>query len=216
MFEDNLRAQIDVYLLGGNMATNPGHITQLLTDLKAGRRDAEAELIELVYEPLRKLASSHMRRERPDNSLQATALVHEVYLRLIQPGGMDLQSRTHFIAVASKVMRRILVDYARSNRAKKRWGMNQRVELEESAVIDRGRSEDVLAVDECLQRLAAFDQRQSEIVEMKFFGGLSEQEIADVFGISERTVRREWRIARAWLRAELARAGTSDSTSTPA
>jgi RNA polymerase sigma factor (TIGR02999 family) len=185
------------------MTAVTGEITKLLTQLNAVSRDAGAELIERVYEPLRKLAMNQVRRERLDNSLQPTALVHEVYMRLVQPGALDVQGRTHFMAVASKVMRRILVDHARSCRAKKRWGEIQRVDLEEGAAVDPGRSEELLAVDQCLQRLAAIDPRQAEIVEMKFFGGLSEQDIAIVFGISERTVRREWRMARAWLKAEL-------------
>jgi RNA polymerase sigma factor (TIGR02999 family) len=186
------------------MPSQSGDITQLLVAVKSGQREAEAELVERLYEPLRKLAISQMRRERVDNSLQATALVHEVYLRLVQPGGLAVQGRTHFMAIAAKVMRRILVDHARTRRAKKRWGAKNRVDLEESAVVAPGSAETVLAVHECLQRLAAVDPRQSRIVEMKFFGGLSERDIAEVCGISERTVRREWGMARAWLHAELA------------
>ena len=186
------------------MTAYSGDITQLLVDLKGGRRDAEAELMERLYEPLRKLAASQLRREPIDNSLQATALVHEVYLRLVQPGDLELRGRGHFMAVAAKVMRRILVDHARTCRAKKRWGTKHRVDLQESVVVGPGGAEDVLAVHECLGRLAKIDLRQSQIVEMKFFGGLREQEIADVFGISERTVRREWGMARAWLHAEMA------------
>lgn len=185
------------------MNSQAGDITRLLADVKSGRPDAEAELMERLYHPLRKLAAAQMRRERPDNSLQATALVHEVYLRLVQPGGLALQGRTHFMAVAATVMRRVLVDHARTCRAKKRWGSKNRVDLEESAIVAHGGSEDVLAVHECLERLAAIDPRQSRIVEMKFFGGLNERDIADVCGISERTVRREWGMARAWLHAEL-------------
>jgi RNA polymerase sigma-70 factor (ECF subfamily) len=192
---------------GGHMNSQSGEITQLLADVKSGRREAEAELMERLYQPLRKLAVTQMRRERADNSLQATALVNEVYLRLVQPGGIAVQGRTHFMAVAATVMRRILVDHARTCRAKKRWGTKNRVHLEESAIVAHSGSEDVLAVHECLQRLAAIDQRQSKIVEMKFFGGLSERDIADVCGISERTVRREWGMARAWLHGELSHAG---------
>jgi RNA polymerase sigma factor (TIGR02999 family) len=186
------------------MPSQRGDITQLLVDVKVGRREAEAELMERLYEPLRRLAISQMRRERVDNSLQATALVHEVYLRLVQPGGLAVQGRTHFMAIAARVMRRILVDHARTLRAKKRWGTKHRVDLEESAVVAPGSAEDVLAVHECLERLSAIDPRQGRIVEMKFFGGLNERDIAEVCGISERTVRREWGMARAWLHAELA------------
>jgi RNA polymerase sigma factor (TIGR02999 family) len=185
------------------MNSQAGDITQLLADVKGGRREAEAELMERLYHPLRKLAVTQMRRERVDNSLQATALVHEVYLRLVQPGGLAVQGRTHFMAIAATVMRRILVDHARTCRAKKRWGTKNRVDLDESVIVAHDGSEDVLAVHECLERLAAVDPRQSRIVEMKFFGGLNERDIAEVCGISERTVRREWGMARAWLHAEL-------------
>jgi RNA polymerase sigma-70 factor (ECF subfamily) len=185
------------------MNPQAGDITQLLADVRDGSRVAEAELMERLYQPLRKLAVTQMRRERADNSLQATALVHEVYIRLVQPGGLVVQGRTHFMAVAATVMRRILVDHARTSRAKKRWGTKNRVDLDESVVVAQGGTEAVLAVHECLERLAAIDARQSKIVEMKFFGGLNERDIAEVCGISERTVRREWGMARAWLHAEL-------------
>jgi len=198
------------------MNSQAGDITQLLADLKSGRREAEAELMERLYQPLRKLAVTQMRRERAGNSLQATALVNEVYLRLVQPGGLAVQGRTHFMAVAATVMRRILVDHARTCRAKKRWGAKNRVDLEESAIVAHAGSEDVLAVHECLQRLSATDPRQSKIVEMKFFGGLTERDIAEACGISERTVRREWGMARAWLYAELSRAGPPPRRERPA
>jgi len=185
------------------MDPQAGDITQLLAQVRDGSRDAEAELMERLYQPLRKLAATQMRRERADNSLQATALVHEVYIRLVQPGGLMLQGRTHFMAVAATVMRRILVDHARTCGAKKRWGSKNRVDLDESAIVTHGGAEDVLAVHECLERLAAIDPRQSRIVEMKFFGGVNERDIAEVCGISERTVRREWGMARAWLHAQL-------------
>jgi RNA polymerase sigma factor (TIGR02999 family) len=188
------------------MDPSPGDITRLLTDLRGGNREAESNLVELVYEPLRRLAHRMLASESRDNSMQATALVHEVYLRLVQPASADLNDRTHFMAVAARVMRRILVDHARVHRAIKRGGDQVRVDLEESAVIDPGRSEEVLAIDECLTRLGGIDPRQRDIVEMRFFAGLNEREIAQVLGTSERTVRREWSMARAWLHAELTRA----------
>lgn len=190
------------------MDPSPGDVTRLLADLRSGNRDAESNLVELVYEPLRRLALRMMASERPGHSLQATALVHEVYLRLVQPGSADLNDRTHFMAVAARVMRRILVDHARVHRAAKRGGNRVRVNLEESAVIDEGRSEELLAIDECLTRLGELDPRQRDIVEMRFFAGLNEKEIADVLGTSERTVRREWSMARAWLHSELTREAT--------
>jgi RNA polymerase sigma-70 factor, ECF subfamily len=187
------------------MDPQPGDVTRLLSALKGGNRAAESQLVELVYTPLRRLAQRLLASESRDNSMQATALVHEVYLRLVQPASVDLNDRAHFMAVAARVMRRILVDHARVHRAVKRGGDRVRVDLEESAVIDPGRSEEVLAIDECLSRLGDIDPRQRDIVEMRFFGGLSEREIAEVLGTSERTVRREWSMARAWLHAELTR-----------
>lgn len=187
------------------MDPGPGDVTRLLLDLKNGNRAAESKLVELVYRPLRRLAQRLLASERRDHSMQATALVHEVYLRLVQPASADLNDRVHFMAVAARVMRRVLVDHARVHRAVKRGGDQVRVDLEESAVIDPARSEEVLAIDECLTRLGELDPRQRDIVEMRFFGGLTEQEIAEVLGTSERTVRREWSMARAWLHAELTR-----------
>lgn len=187
------------------MDPQPGDVTRLLSDLRHGNRAAESQLVELVYHPLRRLAQRLLASESRENSMQATALVHEVYLRLVHPATADLNDRAHFMAVAARVMRRILVDHARVTHAVKRGGNQVRVELEESAVIDPARSEEMLAIDECLTRLGEIDPRQRDIIEMRFFGGLSEREIADVLGTSERTVRREWSMARAWMHAELSR-----------
>ncbi len=188
------------------MDPEPGDVTRLLSDLRGGNRSVESSLMELVYQPLRRMAQRVLASENPDHSMQATALVHEVYLRLVRPASADLKDRAHFMAVAARVMRRILVDHARAHRAAKRGGAQIRVDLEESALIDPGRSEELLAIDECLTRLGELDPRQRDIVEMRFFAGLGEREIAEVLGTSERTVRREWRMARAWLHAELTRA----------
>jgi RNA polymerase sigma factor (TIGR02999 family) len=187
------------------MDPQPGDVTRLLSQLRNGNRAAESDLIELVYQPLRRLAMRLLAGERRDHSMQATALVHELYMRLVQPASADLNDRMHFMAVAARVMRRILVDHARTHRAAKRGGDHARVSLEESAIIDPGRSEEVLAIDQCLTRLGEIDPRQRDIIEMRFFAGLSEPEIAQVLGTSERTVRREWSMARAWLHAELTR-----------
>lgn len=182
----------------------PGDITALLSDLRNGDRSAEARLVPLVYAELHRIAARYARRERSGHTLQPTALVHEAYMRLV---GDDRRwtDRRHFFAVASSLMRNILVDYARSRNAAKRGG-GARVELKDS---DRsqppGRLEDLLSLDEALSRLSKLDERQCRIVEMRFFGGLSEEEIAEVLGISARTVKRDWTLARAWLHNELSR-----------
>ena len=178
-------------------------VTNLLVELRRGNRDAEQQLIPLVYAELRRLAARYLRAERRDHTLQATALVNEAYLRLIEIHNIDWQSRTHFFALASQLMRRILVDYARAHRARKRGGSCESVNLEDALVFSRPRSEEFIALDEALSRLAEVDQRQSQIVEMRFFGGLSEEEIAAHLGISVRTVKRDWRIAKAWLYRDL-------------
>lgn len=181
-----------------------GDITILLTRLRAGDRSVEDELISLVYPALRRLARRHLHGERPGNSLQATALVHEAYLRLAGYREPNWQNRSHFLAVASGIMRRILVDHARGRKAEKRGGEFQIVELNEFiAPIFDDQSSLVLELDECLKRLAALDARQAKIVEMRFFGGLTEDETASVLGVSTRTVNRDWVMAKAWLHAEL-------------
>ena len=182
-----------------------GDITQLLHQLRRGNRDAEAELVPLIYDELRRLAGRYLRQERPDHTLQPTALVHEAYLRLIQQPEINWQNRSHFYAVAARLMRRILVDHARGHRARKRGGQAQRIDLEQALVFVDQHTTEMLALDEALDRLAAFDERQSRIVEMRFFAGLKEDEIADVLGISTRTVMREWNVARAWLYGEMSR-----------
>ncbi|HEV3277380.1 MAG TPA: ECF-type sigma factor [Terriglobia bacterium] len=144
-----------------------------------------------------------MRRERPDHTLQATALVHEVYLRLMEEHPVDWQSRAHFFAVAAQLMRRILVDHARAHKAAKRGGDAPKVFLEENLILSEAKSGDMLSLDEALARLAKLDPRQGRIVELRFFGGLSVEETAEVLGISARTVKREWSVARAWLYQEV-------------
>jgi RNA polymerase sigma factor (TIGR02999 family) len=181
-----------------------GDITGILLDLKRGDKEAEGRLVPLVYLELRRIAAIHLRGEAARHSLQPTALVHEVYLRLIRIKEVDWQSRSHFFAVSATLMRRILVDHARANRAAKRGDGERAISFDEGLFAARERSPEVLDLDDALTRLAYLDQRQAKIVEMRFFGGLSEDEVAEVLGISSRTVKRDWRLAKAWLYKELA------------
>jgi RNA polymerase sigma factor (TIGR02999 family) len=188
---------------GGGSERERRDITEILLRLKGGDASAETELIPVIYPELRRLAGRHLRRERPGHTLQATALVHEVYLRLIGNRDISWANRSHFFAVASRIMRRILVDYARNRKAGKRGGSVQVIELDESVALSEAQSDLVLVIDQCLQKLAEMDLRQAQVVEMRFFGGLTEREIAIVLGVSTRTVKRDWIMARAWLHAEL-------------
>jgi RNA polymerase sigma-70 factor (ECF subfamily) len=178
-------------------------ITELLQRMRAGETDAASKLMPLVYSDLRRLAAVHLKRERGNHTLQPTALVHEVFLRLAGGQNVDWQSRAHFFAVAAGSIRHILVDHARGSKSFKRGGALQRVEFDKAFLYVEERSAEVLALNEALDRLAEFSPRQSQMVEMRFFGGLNEEEIASVQGVSARTVKRDWRIARAWLRAHL-------------
>ncbi len=185
------------------MRTAPGEVTNLLLELKGGNKRAEELLIPLVYKELRRIAAMHIRRESPGHSLQPTALVHEAYLRLTELKQIDWQSRSHFFAVSANVMRRILVDHARAARARKRGQGWDAVSLNEAILPSPQRAPELLALDEALTRLAAFDERQARIVEMRFFAGMSEEETGGALGISARTVKRDWRVAKAWLFKEL-------------
>jgi RNA polymerase sigma factor (TIGR02999 family) len=185
------------------VAGEPGDVTELLVQLRAGKRDAEALLIPLVYGELRRLAAHYLRGERSDHTLQPTALVHEAYLRLSKLHDVDWQSRSHFFATAATVMRRILVDHARAQQAGKREALHNAVNLEDALVVSPARSSELIALDEALDKLAQLDARRSKIVELRFFGGLSEEETGTVLGVSARTVKRDWRIAKAWLFDEL-------------
>ena len=186
-----------------------GEITRYLIELRAGNRDAEGALLNAVYPELKRRAAAYLRSERPGHTLQATALVNEAYLQLI--GGtaatdVDWKDRSHFFAVAARAMRRILVDHARHRKAAKREGGRARVEFTDTLAIAEDRLDEVIAVDAALTRLASLDPRQSRIVEMRFFGGLSEEEIAEILGIASRTVKRDWKVAKAWLHGELSSA----------
>jgi RNA polymerase sigma factor (TIGR02999 family) len=178
-------------------------ITTLLAQAKQGDADAESNLVPLIYNELRAIARNYMRRERADHTLQATVLVHEAFLQLVGDSKIEWQNRAHFFALASRVMRRILVDHARAAHAQKRPGARHKVELESGLVFVEAQSADLLALDAALEKLAAWDPRQSSIVEMRFFAGLSFEEIAEVLGISDRTAKRDWMMARNWLYRKL-------------
>jgi RNA polymerase sigma-70 factor (ECF subfamily) len=168
-------------------------------EMRRGNQAAEAKLIPLIYKELRRLASHYLRRERPNHTLQPTALVHEAYLRLVKIKDVDWQDRSHFFAIAATVMRRILVDHARAQQAGKREGMRKAIDLDQAFVVSPTRSRELLALDEALNKLHQINARQSRIVELRFFVGLSEEETGAILGISSRTVKRDWRFAKAWL-----------------
>jgi RNA polymerase sigma factor (TIGR02999 family) len=182
------------------MSTQPPRdVTQLLVDWGNGDRAALDELTPLVYDELRRLASRYMRREGPGHTLQPSALVNEAFLRLVDQRGVRWQSRAHFFGVAAQLMRRVLIDCARRHASGKRGGGTLRVSVSEAAGVARQASE-MVALDRALDELAEMDARKGRIVEMKFFGGLTTEEVAEVLGVTPRTVEREWRAARAWLR----------------
>jgi len=185
-------------------------VEALLAAIERGDRDAASALMPLLYEELRGIAGRHLRRERTGHTLQTTALVHEAFLRMVGQRDARWSGREHFLAVASTVMRRILVNHARERRRLKRGGDRERIAIDVEQAIgeDRtGSGVDLLALDECLRELAAMDEQQASIVEMRFFGGLTEAEVARVLGISDRTVRRDWSMARSWLRSRLEAGG---------
>ena len=178
-------------------------VTQLLLDWSKGDQASLDKLLPVVYQELRRLAQHYVKQERPDHTLQATALVHEAYLKLIDTKSVAWQNRAHFFAVAAQVMRHILVDMARQRRAQKRGG-GQKVSLDEALGLpDEEGGVDLVALDEALDRLAEVDPQQSRIVELRYFGGLSVEETAEALGVSPTTVKREWRVARAWLKREI-------------
>ena len=182
---------------------SPHRVTQLLHEWSQGDDSALAELTPLVYEELRRLAHRQMGAERSDHTLQTTALVNEAYLRLADQTNPSWQNRAHFFAVAARAMRQILVSYARSDRAQKRGGGALRVELDEAAIVSPEESKEIVDLHEALERLATLDSRKAQVVELKYFGGLNYDEMAEVLKISPVTVRRDWEFARAWLHTEL-------------
>ena len=181
------------------MAPSPHQVSQLLIAWGKGDRAALDELMPLVYEELRRLAHQLISRERPGHTLQTSALVNEAYLRLIDQKSIHWQDRAHFFGIAARLMRQVLVDYARKRCYAKRGGDARRVPLDEAMVVSRERAADVVALDDALKSLAEMDPRQSQIVELRFFGGLSIEETAEVLAVSQGTVMRDWTLAKAWL-----------------
>jgi RNA polymerase sigma-70 factor (ECF subfamily) len=179
--------------------------TELLLRVARGDKQAEADLWPRVYGELRLMAARQLRTERPDHTLQTTALVHEAYLRLTKENPTECKSRTHFFALAARIMRRVLVDYARERRAGKRGGGNVNLPLEDSLAISGDQCAMLADLDEALVRLEKRNARQARIVEMRFFGGLKEEEMADLLELDSRTIRRDWVVARAWLYGELSK-----------
>ncbi len=183
--------------------TSERDVTQLLVKWRKGDKQALERLMPLVYDELHQRAAAYLARERPGHTLQPTALVHEVFLRLVNQKNLEWANRAHFLGVAAQLMRLILVDHARAQRAAKRGGGAQRITLGEAAHPHQPKDVDLLALDEALQGLEKLDTRQSRIVELRYFGGLNIDETAEVMSISPATVKREWRMAKAWLHSRL-------------
>ena len=179
-------------------------VSELLVQWRAGDPEALEKLVPLVYRELREIAHYHLQRERPGHTLKSAALVNEAYLRLAHQKPFEADNRAHFLAVASRLMRQILVDYARTHTAAKR-GADLRVELDAALILPQKRNAEVIALDEALKTLSQIDEQPGQIVEMRFFGGLSIEEIGEVLGISRSTVKREWNVAKAWLVREMRR-----------
>jgi len=177
-------------------------VSELLVRWRAGDPEALEALVPIVYKELRNIARYHLLRERPGHTLQSAALVHEAYLRLLNQRPFDTENRAHFLAVASRLMRQILVDYARSHGAAKR-GADRKVDLDASLVLPQVRTTDVVALDDALNDLSSLDEQQGRIVELRFFGGLATEEIAEVLGVSASTVKRDWNVAKAWLTRQM-------------
>jgi RNA polymerase sigma factor (TIGR02999 family) len=183
---------------------SPHDVTQILREWNGEERAAAERLIPLVYDELRRLARDYLRRERGDHTLQPTALVHEAYLRLVDDRSLAWQDRAHFYGIAARLMRRILVDHARAHNASKRGGLQQKLVLDDACGVTEGGAPDLVALDGALENLARSYPRKSEVVELKFFGGLEAKEIAEVLRVSEKTVLRDWSFAKLWLCRELA------------
>ena len=188
----------------------PGRTTKILLRVCRGDADAAEELFPLVYDELRGLARGFLRRETPGHTLQPTALIHEAYLRLIDQDKTELQSRSHFVAIAARSMRQILVDHARRKKAHKRGGEWMKINLDEALAEYEESGLDILALHDSLAKLEQMDGRKARVVELRFFGGLTVEEAADVLEVSPKTVEADWYMARAWLRGELGEAGNGD------
>ena len=185
------------------MAASPPEITELLIKWKGGDADALDRLTQLVYPELRRMARQYMRRENPAHTLQTSALINEAYLRLVDQQNIQWNDRLHFFAVAAQIMRHILIDHARMRHFAKRGAGAEHVPLDETTMIHQARAAEFVALDDALRRLADFDARKCQIVELKFFGGLTVDEVAEVLKLSPITIKREWRAAKAWLQLEI-------------
>jgi len=186
------------------MEDNSQQITQLLKQWSDGDAEVLDDLMPLVYVELRRQASGYLRRERSNHTLQPTALINEVYLKLIDQRDVKWQNRAHFFAIAAQAMRRILVDYARERKREKRGGAAENLPLDEAlTIVSQEKSVDLVALDEALDKLAQFDERQAKVVELRYFSGLSIDETAEVLGVSNVTIRRDWNMAKAWLLQEI-------------
>jgi RNA polymerase sigma factor (TIGR02999 family) len=192
---------------GGTRLAGPREVTRLLADWNQGDHAALEKLTPLVYEELRRLAHHHMKGQRPDHTLQTTGLVNEAYLRLADQRKPSFTNRSHFLAVAAKAMRQILVNYAKASQRQKRGAGASKVELDEAALISPQPGRAILDLNEALERLATLDSRKAEVVELRYFGGLKQDEIAEALKISIVTVRRDWVFSKAWLHMELRNAG---------
>jgi len=188
-------------------------VTLLLKQLSDGKQDVLAELIPHVYDELRRLAAYHLRQERTNHTLQATALVHEAYMRLVDQRRVDWKNRSHFFGVAAHLMRRILLMHARRHHAAKRGGSAKPISLNDAVVFTREQSADLVALDELLNRLSVLDPQQARVVELRFFAGLSVEETADLMGMSTATVKRDWAMAKAWLAREMGAAASRENAS---
>ena len=189
------------------MAPPPSDVTQLLQAWNGDNREVLDRLTPLVYEELRRLASRHLRRERPGHTLTTTALVHEAYLNLVDQDRVQWQNRAHFFAIAARCMRRILLMHARKRRAAKRGGGTPNLPLDDVIVVSEARADELLALNDALSKLEAMDERLGHVVECRYFGGLTIEETAEVLGVSTATVKRDWRTARAWLHRALSQEG---------
>lgn len=186
-----------------SMAPDPGEVTVILNSIRSGQRDGYGELIPIVYDELRRMAERFLASERVDHTLSPTALVHEAYVKLVNIDRLEWNGRSHFFAIAATAMRRLLVDHGKAHRAQKRGGGRQRVDLLDDVFGEEGPQVDVLALDDALERLEALDERQARVVELRFFGGLGTDEIAEHLEVSPRTVKNDWRMAKLWLLKEL-------------
>jgi RNA polymerase sigma factor (TIGR02999 family) len=187
------------------MADVSGNITELLAGYARGDKEVLDKLMPIVYDELRRQASRYLRREQAGHTLQTTALIHEAYVRLVDQRHVQWQNRAHFFGIAAQMMRRILVDHARTKKRVKRGGSDVKVSLADATIPVKQRDLDVVALDEALNRLAEIDEQQSRVVELRFFSGLTVEETAEVMGISPATVKRDWSMAKAWLHRELSR-----------